>query len=128
MRLCVSAYGRERNAGLKGMADRFDQPNVEDLHDYIEDRASLLNKVFTDHVIWEQSLEAFGRDASLAATWIDHQGEEHVFAINRVYLDTHLKIVRSLLADLAACGPAGNVAIQSIVALHAEMLGEDETG
>ena len=113
---------------LKEMGDRFDEPDVDDIQDYIEDRASLLNKVFTDHVIWEQSLEAFGRDASLAATWIDHQGEEHVFAINRVYLDAHFKIVRSLLADLAACGPAGNVAIQSIVALHAEMLGEEETG
>jgi hypothetical protein len=113
---------------LKGMADRFDEPNVEDMQDYIEDRASLLNKAFTDHVIWEQSLEAFGRDASLAATWIDHQGEEHVFAINRVYLDAHFKIVRSLLADLAACGPAGNVAIRSILALHAEMLREEETG
>jgi hypothetical protein len=110
------------------MNDRFDPPDVEDMHDYIADRASLLNKVITDHVIWEQSLEAFGRDASLAATWIDHQGEEHVFAINRVYLDAHLKIVRSLLADLSACGPAGSIAIQSIVALHAEMLGEDETG
>ena len=110
------------------MADRFDQPDVADLHDYIEDRASLLNKVFTDHVIWEQSREAFGRDASLAATWIDHQGEEHVFAINWVYLDAHFKIVHSLLADLAACGPAGNIAIQSIVALHAEMLGEEEPG
>jgi hypothetical protein len=127
MRSCLHDDGREGNAGLKGMADRFDQPDVEDMLDYIEDRASLLNKVFTDHVIWEQSLEAFGRAASLAATWIDHQGEEHVFAINRVYLDAHFKIVRSLLADLAACGPAGNIAIQSIVALHAEMLGEDDT-
>ena len=87
-----------------------------------------MNKVFTDHVLWEQSLEAFGRDASLAATWVDHQGEEHVFAINRGYLAAHVKIVRSLLADLAACGPAGNMAIESIVALHAEMLREDETG
>jgi hypothetical protein len=113
---------------LKGMADRFDQPDVENMHDYIEDRASLLNKAFTDHVIWEQSLEAFGRDASLAATWIDHQGEEHVFAINRLFLNAHFKIVRSLLADLAACGPAGNLAIQSIVALHADMLGEEGTG
>jgi hypothetical protein len=113
---------------LKGMADHFGEPDVEDIQGYIEDRASLLNKAFTDHVIWEQSLEAFGRDASLAATWIDHQGEEHVFAINRVYLDTHFKIVRSLLADLAACGPAGSIAIQSIVALHAEMLGEEEAG
>ena len=110
------------------MRNQFDEPDVEDMHDYIEDRASLLNKAFTDHGIWEQSLEAFGRDASLAATWIDHQGEEHVSAINRVYLDAHFKIVRSLLADLAACGPAGNIAIQSIVALHAEILGEDETG
>jgi hypothetical protein len=110
------------------MKNQFDEPDVEHVHDYIADRASLLNKAFTDHVIWEQSLEAFGRDASLAATWVDHNGEEHVFAINRVYLDTHLKIVRSLLADLAACGPAGNLAIQSIVALHADMLSEDDTG
>ena len=110
------------------MNDRFDQPDVEDMHDYIADRASLLNKVFTDHVIWEQSLEAFGRDASLAATWIDHQGQEYVFAINRVYLDAHVKIVRSLLADLGACGPAGSVAIQSILALHADMLSEEGTG
>jgi hypothetical protein len=110
------------------MNDRFDPPDVEDMHDFIADRAYLLNKVFTDHVIWEQSLEAFGRDASLAATWIDHQGEEHVFAINRLYLGVHLKIVRSLLADLAACGPAGNLAIQSILALHADMLSEEGTG
>ena len=110
------------------MNDRFDPPDVEAMHHYIADRASLLNKVFTDHVIWEQSLEAFGRDASLAATWIDHQGEEHIFAINRVYLDAHFKIVRSLLADLAACGPAGNLAIQGILALHVDMLSEEETG
>ena len=56
------------------MRNRFEEPDVEDIQNYIDDRASLLNKVFTDHVIWEQSLAAFGRDASLAATWIDHQG------------------------------------------------------
>src|SRR5215207_7703287 len=110
------------------MRNRFEEPDVENMQSYIDDRASLLNKVFTDHVIWEQSLEAFGRDASLAATWVDHQGEERVFAINRVYLDAHFKIVRSLLADLAACGPAGNVAIQSILALHADMLSEEGPG
>src|ERR671917_83953 len=110
------------------MGDRFERRGSEDIQHFVEDRAFLLNKVFTDHVIWEQSLEAFGRDASLAATWVDHTGEEHVFAINRVYLDAHFKIVRSLLADLAACGPAGNLAIQSILALHAEMLSEGERG
>jgi hypothetical protein len=110
------------------MGDRFDQLDVTDVPDYIADRAALLNKVFTDHVLWEQSLASFGRDASLAATWVDHEGEEHVFAINRVYLDAHFKIVRSLLADLAACGPAGNGAIQHILALHADMLSEEGTG
>jgi hypothetical protein len=100
----------------------------DDVRDFIQNRAHLLNKALVDHTVWRQSLEQFGRDASLAATWIDHQGQEHVFAINRVYLDAHFKIVRSLLADLAACGPAGNLAIQRIVALHADMLREEETG
>ena len=110
------------------MGDRFEQRGSEDIQHFVANRAFLLNKAFTDHVIWEQSLEAFGRDASLAATWIDHDGQEHIFAINRVYLDAHFKIVRSLLADLAACGPAGNLAIQGILALHADMLSEEETG
>jgi hypothetical protein len=128
VRSCISSNGCNGNAGTKGMRNQFDQPDVEHMQHYIEDRASLLNRTFTDQVIWEQSLESFGRDASLAATWIDHQGEGHVFAINRVFLNAHFKIVRSLLADLAACGPAGNVAIQSIVALYADILGEEETG
>jgi hypothetical protein len=110
------------------MADRFDLPDVEDVQDYIEDRASLLNKAFTDHVIWEQSLEAFGRDASLAATWVDHDGEEHLFAINRVYLKAHRNIVRSLLNDLVACGPEGKKVVQSIISLQVSMLEEEETG
>jgi len=33
------------------MRNHFDEPDVEDMHDYIDDRALLLNKVFTDHVI-----------------------------------------------------------------------------
>ena len=109
------------------MRNQFDEPDVEDMQDYIENRASLLNKVFADHVIWEQSLEAFGRDASLAATWIDYKGEEHVFAINRVYLQAHLKIVRSLMNDLIACGTEGKKAVQSIISLQVSMFEEEET-
>jgi hypothetical protein len=110
------------------MSGRFNPQDVEDMHDYIADRASLLNKVFTDHVIWEQSLEAFGRDASLAATWIDHQGQDHVVAINRAYLKAHLTIVRSLMNDLIACGPDGKRVVQSIISLQVSMLEEEETG
>ena len=31
-----------------------------------------------------QPLEQFGRDASLAATWVDHERQDHVVAINRL--------------------------------------------
>ena len=109
------------------MRDQFDESDLDEMQGFIENRASLLNKVFTDHVIWEQSLQAFGKDASLAATWIDHTGEEHVFAINRVYLQAHLKIVRSLMNDLIACGTEGKKAVQSIISLQVSMFEEEET-
>jgi hypothetical protein len=110
------------------MADRFDQPDVEEMQDYIEDRAHLLNKALVDHTVWRQSLEQFGRDASLAATWIDHEGQDHVVAINRAYLNAHLKIVRSLMNDLIACGTEGKRIVQSIISLQVSMLEEEETG
>jgi hypothetical protein len=112
------------------MRDQFEEPNVDDIQSYIGDRAHLLNKALLDHMVWRQSLEQFGRDASLAATWIDHEGQDHVVAINRVYLEAHLKIVRSLMNDLIACGADGKRAVRSIVALHLQvsMLEEDETG
>ena len=110
------------------MKDRFDEPDVEDKQSYIEDRAHLLNKVLVDHTVWRQSLEQFGRDASLAATWIDHEGQDHVVAINRAYLKAHLKIVRSLMDDLVACGAEGKRVVQNIISLQVSMLEEDETG
>jgi hypothetical protein len=100
--------------------------DIDDLDAFIQDRAFLLNKVLTDQVVWRQSLKAFARDASLSATWIDHEGQEHSFAINRVFLAAHFKIVRSLMDDLAACGPGGERVIAKVVALQAAMLDEDE--
>ena len=94
------------------MREQFDELNVKEMQGYIEDRTSVLNKVFNDHLIWEQSLREFGKDACHAATWVDHQGEKHVFAINQVYLKAHLKIVRSLMNDLIACGAEGKQALQ----------------
>ena len=104
------------------------EPDEKDVQRFIEDRAHLLNKALVDHIVWRQSLEQFGRDASLAATWIDHEGQDHVFAINRSYLNSHLKIVRSLMNDLAACGPEGKRVVQSIISLQVSMLEEEETG
>jgi hypothetical protein len=102
------------------------ESNEGDLQGFIADRAHLLNKALVDHIVWRQSLDQFGRDASLAATWIDHEGKDHVVAINRTYLQSHLKIVRSLMNDLVACGAEGKKAVQSILALQANMLEEDE--
>ena len=103
------------------------EPDEKDVQRFIEDRAHLLNKALVDHIVWRQSLEQFGRDASLAATWVDHEGQDHVVAINRAYLNSHLKIVRSLMNDLIACGTEGKRAVQSILALQVSMLAEDES-
>ena len=102
------------------------EADEDDIQEFIEDRAQVLNKALVDHIVWRQSLEQFGRDASLAATWIDNEGQDHVVAINRAYLKSHLKIVRSLMNDLIACGPEGKKVVQSIVALQISMLEEDE--
>jgi hypothetical protein len=104
------------------------QPAEADVQEFIQNRAHLLNKALVDHTVWRQSLEQFGRDASLAATWVDHEGQDHVVAINRAYLNAHLKIVRSLMNDLIACGAEGKRVVQSIISLQVSMLEEEETG
>ena len=104
------------------------EPGGDDVQDFIQNRAPLLNKALVDHTVWRQSLEQFGRDASLAATWVDHEGQDHVVAINRAYLNAHLKIVRSLMNDLVACGAEGKRVVQSIISLQVSMLEEEETG
>ena len=104
------------------------QSAEDDVQDFIQNRAHLLNKALVDHTVWYQSLEQFGRDASLAATWIDHEGRDHVVAINRAYLQAHLKIVRSLMNDLIACGAEGTQVVQNIISLQVNMLEEEETG
>jgi hypothetical protein len=103
------------------------EPGEDDVQDFIQNRAHLLNKALVDHTVWRQSLEQFGRDASLAATWVDHEGQDHVVAINRAYLEAHLKIVRSLMNDLIACGAEGKQIVQSIISLQVRMLEEEES-
>src|SRR5215212_8720447 len=104
------------------------KPGEDDVRDFIQNRAHLLNKALVDHTVWRQSLEQFGRDASLAATWVDHEGHDHVVAIKRAYLKAHLTIVRSLMNDLIACGAEGKRVVQSIISLQVSMLEEEETG
>jgi hypothetical protein len=108
--------------------DRWFEDAERDERDYIVDRAQLLNRVFKDQVLWEQSLAVFAEAASLSATWVDGCGETHVVPINRAFLDAHGKIVRSLLLDLKACGAAGERAIQAVMALQLSMLREERAG
>ena len=81
------------------MMDHWLADTGSDERAYIVDRAHLLNRVFTDQVLWEQSLAAFAEDASLSATWVDGCGETQVVPIDRAFLDAHAKVVRSLLLD-----------------------------
>jgi hypothetical protein len=91
---------------------------------YRENRAELLNKMMLDHLLWAKSLEQFGKDTSLAATWIAGDGQDQVTAINQAFLDAHLRIVRSVMHDLATCGPEGQLMVRDIFAEHFSMLRE----
>lgn len=108
--------------------DGWGEDDAWDEDAYIVDRAQLLNRVFTDQVLWEQSLAAFAEDASLSATWVDGYGETHVVAIDRAFLDAHARVVRSLWLDLQACGVEGQRAIEAVVALQLSMLREETAG
>ena len=85
---------------------------------YRVNRADLLHKLLLDHVLWVQALERFGTDASLAATWVDRDGQEQVTAINQVFLIAHLRILRSAMHDLAACGPVRQRLIRQLLPEH----------
>jgi hypothetical protein len=113
---------------LGRVMDRWVDEAAWDERTYIVDRAQLLNRVFTDQVLWEQSLAAFAEDGRLSATWIDGCGETQVVAIDRAFLDAHARIVRSLWLDLQACGAEGERAIQAVVALQLTMLREEQAG
>jgi hypothetical protein len=117
-----------RQEELERVMERWFEKTEWDERDYIVDRAQLLNRVFTDQVLWEQSLAAFAEGASLSATWVDGCGQQHVVAINRAFLDAHARIVRSLWLDLQACGAEGQRAIQTVVALQLSMLREERAG
>ena len=93
---------------------------------YRENRAALMNKLMLDHVLWVQSLEHSSKVSSLTATWIDGDGQDHVTAINQAFLTAHLRILRSVMRDLAHCGAEGQVIIRDIFADHFSLLREQD--
>lgn len=95
---------------------------------YRVNRAQLLTKLLLDYLLWAQALAPFAQDASLAATWVDHAGQVQVTAINQAFLAAQLRILRSVMHDLAKCGPEGQRLIQTIVANHLSLLGDREDG
>ena len=95
---------------------------------YRANRAELLNKLLFDYLVWAQALTPFAGDTSLAATCVDRDGQPQVTAINQAFLAAHLRILRSVMHDLAQCGPEGRFLFQSIVAEHLGLLGDPEGG
>ena len=47
-------------------------------------------------------------------------------AINNAFLTAHLRILRSIMHDLATCGPEGQLIIRDIFADHFSMLREQD--
>jgi hypothetical protein len=82
-------------------------PDVQDLPAYIENRHRILQKLYDDHRRWENSLNAASVSSGVSVTWFNHEGERRMMVINGSYMSVHWKIIRSLILDLAECGPAG---------------------
>ena len=49
---------------------------------------------------------------------MDRDGQEQVTAINQVFLIAHLRILRSAMHDLAACGPVRQRLIRQLLPEH----------
>ncbi len=89
-------------------------PDVRDLTAYIENRRRILQKLYDDHRRWEKSLNAASVSSGVSVTWFNHEGERRVMVINGSYMSVHWKVIRSLILDLAECGPAGQEVLRQL--------------
>lgn len=89
-------------------------PDVRDLTAYIENRQRILQKLYDDHRRWEHSLNAASVSSGVSVTWFNTEGERRVVVINGSYMSVHWKIIRSLILDLAECGPVGQEALRQL--------------
>jgi hypothetical protein len=95
---------------------------------YLANRIALLAKALMDHTAWKRALDGAVAGASLAVAWVDGEGHRHIAAVDQGYLRIHLGIVRSLMADLDACGEVGNRALRGLFARQLAMDDEGEAG
>lgn len=89
-------------------------PDVQDLSAYIANRHRILQKLYDDHRRWEKSLNAASVSSGISITWFNHEGERRVMVINGSFMSVHWKIIRSLILDLAECGPAGQEVLRQL--------------
>jgi hypothetical protein len=89
-------------------------PDVRDLTAYIENRHRILLQLYDDHRRWEKSLNAASVSSGVSVTWFNHEGERRVMVINGSFMSVHWKIIRSLILDLAECGPAGQEILRQL--------------
>ena len=89
-------------------------PDVRNLPAYIENRHRILQKLYDDHRRWEKSLNAASVSSGISITWFNHEGERRVMVINGSFMSVHWKIIRSLILDLAECGPAGQEVLRQL--------------
>jgi hypothetical protein len=82
-------------------------PDIENLPDYIANRARILSKTYDDHLAWDQALNASTNRFGLSRRWVASDGTKRTVVITRPYMTIHWKILRSVILDLAECGEEG---------------------
>jgi hypothetical protein len=95
---------------------------------YVANRVAFLAKALMDHSTWGRSLDAAGEGAALAVSWVDGDGRRHTTVVDRAFLDAHLRVLRSLMGDLSACGEVGALALRGLFARQLAAMDEGEAG
>jgi hypothetical protein len=124
--LCPDQRGQEGWQRMISRPEPWDSAAEKDW--LLQNRTSVLHKLVTDHMIWVQSLAQFDKDVSLAATWVDSAGDEQVTAINRAFLQVHMRILRSVMRDLIDCGPEGVSLLHHVFVGQMSLRQEGEAG
>jgi len=89
-------------------------PDVNNSQDYIENRAMILDRMYKDHLAWDEALAKTGQ-TGIFRSWTDEDGTKRTTVIDRPYLETHWRIIRSLIMDLADCGSEGQKVLRRMV-------------
>ncbi|MCA9879766.1 MAG: hypothetical protein KC442_18360 [Thermomicrobiales bacterium] len=84
---------------------------------YLHHRVHALHRALVVQERWERELQ--GRtNATVLECWCDCSGNGHHVRVNEAFRAGHRRIIRTLVADLLAWGPAGRDAVALLAPGH----------